>query len=101
MLDLLSITFTFLAGQKAESSQLGFPVRRYLWWGKYLTQFQMFQFILNLIQGAYNVVFKRPYSVPLSTLLLVYMISLLVLFGHFYNSKHGRRSIKAKKAKLN
>lgn len=27
--------------------------KKYLWWGRYLTQMQMFQFFLNLLQAAY------------------------------------------------
>jgi elongation of very long chain fatty acids protein 4 len=27
--------------------------KKYLWWGKYLTQMQMCQFFLNLLQAAY------------------------------------------------
>jgi len=57
--------------------------KRYLWWGKYLTQMQMLQFLTNFLQASHNLVFG--YHVRfLNVLLLVYMTSLLALFGNFY-----------------
>jgi len=61
--------------------------RKYLWWGRYLTQMQMFQFVLNLFQALYCTHFS-PYPKFLSRILLVYMASLLALFGQFYYAKH-------------
>jgi elongation of very long chain fatty acids protein 4 len=61
--------------------------QKYLWWGRYLTQMQMFQFVLNLCQALYCSKYS-PYPKFLSKILLVYMASLLALFGHFYYSKH-------------
>lgn len=60
---------------------------KYLWWGRHLTQLQMFQFLLNLFQALYCTSFSS-YPKFLSKILLVYMLSLLALFGHFYYSKH-------------
>ena len=53
---------------------------RWLWWGRYLTQFQMAQFFANLVQAAYCWRYS-PYPRFLSKLLFWYMISLLALFG--------------------
>lgn len=61
--------------------------RKYLWWGRYLTQMQMFQFLLNLLQALYCSKFSE-YPKFLSKILLVYMTTLLALFGQFYHSKH-------------
>lgn len=61
--------------------------KTYLWWGRYLTQMQMFQFMLNLCQALYCSKFSE-YPRFLSNILLVYMGTLLALFGHFYYSKH-------------
>mmetsp|Transcript_37167 Transcript_37167/g.59693 ORF Transcript_37167/g.59693 Transcript_37167/m.59693 type:complete len:299 (-) Transcript_37167:451-1347(-) len=61
--------------------------KKYLWWGRYLTQMQMLQFFLNLCQSVYTALYS-PYPRFISQLLFVYMISLLGLFGHFYYSKH-------------
>lgn len=62
--------------------------RKYLWWGRYLTQFQMFQFVTMMGQAAYCRLYS-PYPKQLSTLLFFYMITLLALFLKFYLSKHG------------
>lgn len=60
---------------------------KFLWWGRHLTQMQMFQFVCNLLQAMYCVSYST-YPKFLSKILLLYMVSLLVLFGHFYYSKH-------------
>jgi len=61
---------------------------KYLFWGRYLTQFQMFQFMLNLIQAYYDIKIKAPYPQWLIKILFYYMISLLCLFGNFYVQKY-------------
>jgi len=53
-------------------------------WKYYLTQAQMFQFLLNCIQAGYVLYYPTPYPKYLAIVLLVYMISLLFLFGNFY-----------------
>lgn len=58
--------------------------KKYLWWGKYLTQMQMLQFSLNLFQATYDMVTDGPYPRWIITFLFWYMVSLLGLFGHFY-----------------
>lgn len=59
----------------------------YLWWGKYLTQLQMLQFVINFFQAVYCYLLS-PYPSYLSGLLVIYMLSLLVLFANFYRRKH-------------
>ena len=54
--------------------------KKYLWWGRYVTQFQIAQFVANLLQ-AYYCMYNSPYPRFMSELLLWYMVSLLVLFG--------------------
>lgn len=61
---------------------------KYLFWGRYLTQFQMFQFLLNLIQAYYDIKINAPYPQWLIKILFYYMISLLFLFGNFYVQKY-------------
>lgn len=53
-------------------------------WKRYLTQAQMFQFLLNSIQAIYVLYYPTPYPKWLAVVLLVYMITLLALFGNFY-----------------
>nr|ACK99719.1 delta-6 polyunsaturated fatty acid elongase [Lobosphaera incisa] len=71
--------------------------RKYLWWGRYLTQFQMFQFVTMMLEAAYTWAYS-PYPKFLSKLLFFYMITLLALFANFYAQKHG--SSRAAKQKL-
>ncbi|KAG0586690.1 hypothetical protein KC19_2G109800 [Ceratodon purpureus] len=61
---------------------------KYLFWGRYLTQFQMFQFMLNLVQAYYDIKTNAPYPQWLIKILFYYMISLLFLFGNFYVQKY-------------
>lgn len=61
---------------------------KYLWWGKHLTQLQMFQFFLNLCQAYYILHVKPLYVTFLAQVLFYYMITLLLLFGNFYVQKH-------------
>ena len=63
--------------------------KKYLWWGRYLTQMQMLQFVLNMVQAAYCLTFDSPYPRFLTTLLLYYMMTLLALFAQFYLRKWG------------
>ena len=49
--------------------------KKYLWWGRYLTQMQMAQFALNLCQSVYTSMYS-PYPKFISHILFVYMISL-------------------------
>jgi len=53
-------------------------------WKYYLTQFQMFQFALNMCQGFYDIFYDTPYPRKFAILLNVYMVTLLILFGNFY-----------------
>mmetsp|Transcript_26142 Transcript_26142/g.31726 ORF Transcript_26142/g.31726 Transcript_26142/m.31726 type:complete len:286 (-) Transcript_26142:258-1115(-) len=63
--------------------------KKYLWWGKYLTMFQMFQFTCNFFQALYLINMPSPTYPPfLSQILVWYMVSLLALFGNFFISKH-------------
>jgi len=70
-------------------------------WKKYLTQAQMLQFVLNMVQAS-CVIYLPPYGYPrpMAALLIAYMISLLVLFGNFYiqsNRKSTTPEVKQKK----
>mmetsp|Transcript_36502 Transcript_36502/g.103097 ORF Transcript_36502/g.103097 Transcript_36502/m.103097 type:complete len:290 (-) Transcript_36502:1379-2248(-) len=61
--------------------------RKYLWWGQYLTMFQMGQFVSMMLQGAYIWMYS-PYPKELATLLFFYMHTLLALFAHFFFQKY-------------
>ncbi len=64
---------------------------RYLWWGRYVTQFQIAQFCANLAQAWYCMR-NSPYPRFMSELLLWYMVSLLFLFGAPPKCTPGRRA---------
>ncbi len=61
--------------------------RKYLWWGRYLTMFQMFQFVTMMAQAAYTWRYS-PYPAALSKLLFFYMQTLLALFAQFFLTKY-------------
>jgi len=73
-------------------------------WKYYLTQIQMLQFALNFVQGAYVTYYDTPYPKLWAQVLMVYMVSLLILFGNFYikNKNSSRRTAEEdiKKKKL-
>jgi len=66
-------------------------------WKKYLTQAQMLQFALNMVQAAYVIYYPTYYPKALAYVLFGYMISLLVLFGNFYVKGNRRSSATTKK----
>lgn len=63
--------------------------RKYLWWGRYLTQFQMLQFVSMMVQ-AIGVWVASPYPKFIAQLEFGFMVSLLILFWQFYSKKHNR-----------
>lgn len=60
---------------------------KWLWWGKYLTQMQMAQFVSMLVHSIFCYT-SSPYPKALGALLCVYMVTLLALFLDFYIRKH-------------
>ena len=62
--------------------------KKFLWWGKYLTMFQMTQFFSNLVHAVYCFFFS-PYWFTGKVLQVTDMLILLALFGNFYTKKHG------------
>jgi len=58
----------------------------------YITSMQMFQFMLMMVQSAYDLVMGCPgYPRPLIVLLFGYMITLLALFANFFRKDAARR----------
>lgn len=92
LVHVLMYTYYFTAAALGKDDR---KKRRYLWWGRYLTQFQMFQFVTMMVQGSYCWLVDKQYPVFLSKLLVGYMMTLLALFADFYARKHyGRRGAK-------
>eukprot|EP01130_Rhizamoeba_saxonica_P019199 TRINITY_DN985_c0_g1_i1.p1 TRINITY_DN985_c0_g1~~TRINITY_DN985_c0_g1_i1.p1 ORF type:complete len:242 (-),score=23.19 TRINITY_DN985_c0_g1_i1:25-750(-) len=72
-----------------------------VWWKKYLTQFQMTQFFINMIHSA-SAFFVPPSNFPrwMGIAMLGYMVSMLTLFGNFYyQSYRARRNAQREAAK--
>jgi elongation of very long chain fatty acids protein 4 len=61
--------------------------RKYLWWGKYLTTFQILQFVENLLHCIGMIKFSW-YDKTMATFGVWYMVTLLTLFGNFYVQKY-------------
>lgn len=60
---------------------------KYLWWSKYLTQFQIVQFFVNLSHSIYTIR-NTSYDTPVFKYGLYHQLSFIFLFGHFYYEKY-------------
>lgn len=80
------------------STTLSFPIR---FLKRYITQFQMTQFIMMMIQATYDIIHfkvlrpeeKNTYPFSLTALLWVYMVSMLALFANFYRADRKREKV--------
>ena len=61
--------------------------KKYLWWGKYLTQFQITQFGINFIHAIYCI-YLGNYSKLILMIQIVYMSTFIGLFSNFYIKKY-------------
>lgn len=61
--------------------------KRYLWWGKYLTQFQIAQFGINFIHAIYCIHLGN-YSKLILSIQIIYMSTFIGLFSNFYIKKY-------------
>ncbi|MXQ97816.1 hypothetical protein E5288_WYG013834 [Bos mutus] len=68
-------------------------MRPYLWWKKYITQGQLLQFVLTIIQTSCGVIW--PCTFPLGWLYfqIGYMISLITLFTNFYIQTYNKKGV--------
>uniref|UniRef100_A0A8C9DE05 Elongation of very long chain fatty acids protein n=1 Tax=Prolemur simus TaxID=1328070 RepID=A0A8C9DE05_PROSS len=75
-------------------------MRPYLWWKKYITQGQLLQFVLTIIQTTCGVIW--PCTFPLGWLYfqIGYMISLIALFTNFYIQTYNRKGASRRKDHL-
>lgn len=69
-------------------SAFGPHMQKYLWWKRYLTRLQIIQFLMVFIHTSYAIKHGCGYSKTLSWMLWVYMMSLFMLFSHFYNQAY-------------
>ena len=68
------------------SSNPGFR-KKYLWWGRYLTTFQMLQFVENGLHCMY-MLRNKTYSSVMASFGVWYMVTLLFLFANFFVKKY-------------
>jgi len=61
------------------------------WWKNYITLLQMGQFLLMNVQAIYILVFGCPYPRNITTLYLIYIISLFLLFNNFYTKTYTKK----------
>lgn len=61
--------------------------KKYLWWGKYLTQFQITQFGINFVHAMYCM-YLGNYSKLILNIQIVYMSTFIGLFSNFYVKKY-------------
>ncbi|XP_058162875.1 very long chain fatty acid elongase 5 [Dasypus novemcinctus] len=75
-------------------------MRPYLWWKKYITQGQLLQFVLTIIQTTCGVIW--PCAFPLGWLYfqIGYMISLITLFTNFYIQTYNKKGASRRKDHL-
>lgn len=59
-------------------------MQKYLWWKKYLTKFQILQFLIVFLHTSYAIRFGCGYPKGFLWLLWLYMLTLFMLFSHFY-----------------
>jgi len=67
------------------------------WWKNYITLLQMGQFILMNVQAIYILLFGCPYPRNITTLYLIYIISLFLLFQNFYSRTYNSKVSDKKK----
>ena len=68
---------------------IGPEMQKYLWWKKYLTIFQMIQFVAVLIHAA-QLIFHNPCNYPMAFIYWIagHGILFLSLFANFYNEAY-------------
>ncbi|XP_048863261.1 elongation of very long chain fatty acids protein 5 [Brienomyrus brachyistius] len=66
-------------------------MRPYLWWKKYITQGQLIQFVLTVIQTTCAVVWPCGFPMGWLYFQISYMVTLIILFTNFYVKTYKKR----------
>lgn len=77
----------------------GGPVKKYLWWKKYLTLIQMVQFVAALVMGCNAIRIGCDFPMWMQYMLVIYMASFLLLFSDFYYKAYINQRSRADKSK--
>jgi elongation of very long chain fatty acids protein 7 len=77
---------------------MGPEMQKYLWWKKYLTVFQMVQFIAVMVH-AFQLLFSNPcgYSVAFVTFIGLHAVMFYFLFKDFYDQAYKKVCLMIKK----
>ncbi|XP_032876582.1 elongation of very long chain fatty acids protein 5 isoform X1 [Amblyraja radiata] len=76
-------------------------MRPYLWWKKYITQGQLLQFVLTIVQTSFGVIWPCGFPSGWLYFQIGYMISLIILFTNFYIQTYKKKSASKSKDILN
>lgn len=87
-------------------SAFGPHMQKYLWWKKYLTRMQMYQFVLIFLYCSNALTYKEtegntPTALFFYRVHWLYMISLFWLFNHFYQNAYNKTGKSEEKCKEN
>uniref|UniRef100_A0A8D8Z7K4 Elongation of very long chain fatty acids protein n=2 Tax=Cacopsylla melanoneura TaxID=428564 RepID=A0A8D8Z7K4_9HEMI len=80
---------------------LGPSVQKYLWWKKYLTKFQLVQFVLFGVHAVGLLLFRCPMPIAITYYMLLQAMVMCVLFGNFYYHTYSKRSSKKSTKAMN
>lgn len=72
-------------------SAIGPHMSKYLWWKRYLTIFQLFQFVYGIVLGINSLHMTCDFPLWMKNFLVCYMLSMFVLFGHFYIKEYKKK----------
>nr|KAF6461783.1 ELOVL fatty acid elongase 5 [Molossus molossus] len=75
-------------------------MRPYLWWKKYITQGQLLQFVLTIIQTSCGVIWPCAFPFGWLCFQIGYMISLIALFTNFYIQTYNKKGASRRKEHL-
>uniref|UniRef100_A0A8D0HUA3 Elongation of very long chain fatty acids protein n=1 Tax=Sphenodon punctatus TaxID=8508 RepID=A0A8D0HUA3_SPHPU len=71
-------------------ASLGPLMQQYLWWKRYLTILQLYQFVAIAVHSSYNLFTECPFPDGFNTAVFIYILSLIVLFLNFYYRTYTR-----------
>lgn len=70
-------------------------MQKYLWWKRYITRMQILQFMVVFLHTSYALKLDCGFSRKLLWLLWSYMLTLFMLFSHFYTQAYKKAEKKA------
>lgn len=72
-------------------------MRPYLWWKKYITQMQLVQFFLTMMQTIFAAIWPCGFPMGWLYVQISYMVTLICLFSNFYIKTYQKHSASLKK----